>query len=266
MNRNRTPMVASRTCFAALLVALVLGPGRAALALDPVEDSLLDDRMTTQDCLLEPQMVIDLSSPVPGVIARVRVDRGDTIRKGQILVELRSEVERSMIDLHNAQVEFGNVTAARNQELFEQRLISTQEKDEIELESKVSALELAAAQARLEQKIIVSPINGVVVERMMDPGEYVGEAPILKLANLDPLYVEALLPRERFGQVHPGMEAELKLAQPVGGTHRATVSLVDPVIDAGSGTFGVRLILPNPKNRIPAGLRCDIHFLTDGAN
>ena len=41
---------------------------------------------------------------------------------------------------------------------------------------------------------------------------------------------------------------------------KATVDVVDPVIDAASDTFRVRLLLPNPRNAIPAGVRCSVHF------
>jgi multidrug efflux pump subunit AcrA (membrane-fusion protein) len=47
-------------------------------------------------------------------------------------------------------------------------------------------------------------------------------------------------------------------AEPVGGSVAARVVVVDPVIDAASNTFGVRLLLPNPDTRIPAGIRCGV--------
>ena len=215
---------------------------------------------TTQHCLLEAHMVIDLSSPVAGVIAKVNVDRGDKVAKGKVVVELRSEVEQAMVELNQAQVAFGKNTALRNKELFEQELISEQEKDEVELDSELSSLELAAAQSRLQQKIITSPISGVVLERMMDPGEYVGEYPILKIASLDPLYVEAVLPMELFGTIKINTFAEVALESPIGGLYKAEVTVVDQGIDAASGTFGVRLTLPNPKNTIPTGLKCKVRF------
>ena len=49
-------------------------------------------------------------------------------------------------------------------------------------------------------------------------------------------------------------------AAPVGGAYEARVVVIDPVIDAASSTFGVRLLLPNPDARIPAGLRCSVEW------
>ncbi|MCP5201420.1 MAG: efflux RND transporter periplasmic adaptor subunit [Gammaproteobacteria bacterium] len=246
--RPRGPRGAARLACAAVLLA-------AATPLAAGE-------YTTGECVLEPAMVVDLSSPVIGVIARVRVDRGDTVRRGQPVVELRAEVEQAEVDLHRAELEFGRVTSQRNAELYAQKLISAQELDEVEIKTRVAGLELAAAEARTRQRIITSPIDGVVLARLMDPGEYVGEEAILRLADLDPLHVEAVLPRELFGAITAEAEAEVTLGEPLGGTRTAHIAVIDPVIDAASGTFGVRLVLPNPDHAIPAGLKCAVRFAT----
>jgi len=56
------------------------------------------------------------------------------------------------------------------------------------------------------------------------------------------------------------MSAEVIPEQPVGGTYRATVTVVDKVFDAVSATIGVRLELPNPDYALPAGLKCQVRF------
>jgi len=103
---------------------------------------------------------------------------------------------------------------------------------------------------------------GVVVERYKSPGEYVEDQPVLKLAQIDPLNIEVILPLALFDTIKVGAQAEIMPEKPVGGIYRADVTIVDRVIDASSGTFGVRLEMPNPELKIPAGLRCDIRFLT----
>jgi membrane fusion protein (multidrug efflux system) len=69
-----------------------------------------------------------------------------------------------------------------------------------------------------------------------------------------------VLPVSRFGSIKVGQPAEVFPEQPVGGQYSAKVEVVDPVVDAASGTFGVRLRLPNPGNRIPAGVKCRARF------
>jgi multidrug efflux pump subunit AcrA (membrane-fusion protein) len=62
------------------------------------------------------------------------------------------------------------------------------------------------------------------------------------------------------GQAEPGNTAEVLPESPVGGVHPAKVTVVDRVVDAASGTFGVRLEVPNPNYRLPAGLKCKARF------
>ena len=57
-----------------------------------------------------------------------------------------------------------------------------------------------------------------------------------------------------------GMVAELRLSAPLEAVYQATVDAIDPVIDAASDTFRVRLVLPNPGNAIPAGIRCSVRL------
>ena len=129
---------------------------------------------------------------------------------------------------------------------------------------KLADLEHTRQQAIITLKSIRSPINGVVMERILNPGELaeagVGRKPILKLAEMDVLYVEVLLPAEAFGQVKPGMIVDVTSEIPAGTHHKATVKLIDRVLDAASGTFGVRLELPNPQFKLPAGVRCKANF------
>lgn len=210
--------------------------------------------------LIEPSETIEVSSQVPGVIDAITVERGDVVTSGQAVAKLKSGVEKAAIALARARVEFGKRKAERNEELSQKKLISTHEKDEILTELKVAELELDEARERYSLRVIKSPIEGVVVERLLGPGEYVGENPIVTIARIDPLYIEVVAPVDRFGQIRTGMKATVRPETPVGGEYTAEVIVVDKVIDAASGTFGVRLHLKNRGNKLPAGLKCQVLF------
>ena len=84
--------------------------------------------------------------------------------------------------------------------------------------------------------------------------------PILKIAQLNPLNVEVIVPVSRMGNIHKGMKAVVQPQALVSGKFNAKVVIVYGVVDAASGTIGVRLELPNPKYLIPAGLKCTVTF------
>jgi multidrug efflux pump subunit AcrA (membrane-fusion protein) len=96
--------------------------------------------------------------------------------------------------------------------------------------------------------------------RSKPTGEFVRGTPIVKLAQIHPLRVEVIAPVALLGKLSPGMTAEVLPESPIGGVHPAKVTVVDRVVDAASGTFGVRLEVPNPNYRLPAGLKCKARF------
>ncbi len=101
----------------------------------------------------------------------------------------------------------------------------------------------------------------MVVQRLKSPGEVVKEETILTIAQIDPLRVEAILPAAMFGSIKEGMRAEIEPEIASAGVRIASVSIVDRVVDAASGTFGVRLELPNADHTLPSGLHCQVRFL-----
>jgi RND family efflux transporter MFP subunit len=211
-------------------------------------------------CVLEPNTEIEISAPVQGVLEEVSVQRGDRIKKGQVLARLLSGVERATVELAEARVEFGKRKAVRNEELYKKKLIAIHDKDEMDTEVQISRLQLKQAEEQLKLRTIRSPIDGVVVERQKDAGEYVEAEPLLTAVSLDPLNVEAVAPADLYWTIKAGMPARVTTIGAKSKTYDAKVTLIDQVIDAASGTIRVRLALPNPGNKIPAGLRCSVTF------
>ncbi|WP_300666905.1 efflux RND transporter periplasmic adaptor subunit [Desulfoluna sp.] len=210
--------------------------------------------------ILEPSEVVELSSQVPGIIDEITVDRGDRVKKGEVLARLKAGVEQASVNLARAKVDFVKRKLVRNEELFRKKLISLHEKDELETEIMLSELAEKEAIERLGLRTIQSPVDGIVVKRTGAPGEYIGEGSIMTLARIHPIYVEVIAPVEYLGLIRKGMKAEVISESPAGGRYQVTVSIADHVVDAGSGTFGVRLDLPNPTYKIPAGLKCRVRF------
>ena len=212
------------------------------------------------ECLVEPHVLVNIGSSVDGVLDEVLVNRGDQVRRGQVVARLQSGVEAAAAKLSEARVEFGRRKLERSESLFEKQLISVQEKDELVTEVKLREEELKKDVETLRLRTIVSPIDGVVVERRMTPGEFIrtDKSVVLRLAQINPLNVEVIAPARLFKSVQVGMSGRVSLAPLFPGSYQARVVVVDKLIDAASGTLGVRLQLANPDNKIPAGIKCSV--------
>jgi RND family efflux transporter MFP subunit len=240
------------------------------------------------DCVIEPAQTLKLGSPITGIVTSVEVDRGDYVQRGQVLARLESSVEvaslalararaESMaeIEARRARLEQTRTELVRAVALHERAVVSTQKIEELranqqiaasdlanaELNRRLAALEVARNEALLEQRTIRSPVTGLVTARNLGPGEYIHfDNHILTLAQMDPLYVETFVPVRLHGRIRPGIRATVVPDQPVGGSYEAEIRILDEVFDAASGTFGVRLALPNPDRRLPGGARCRVTF------
>lgn len=283
----RWPRVAHAAIVAA--VALLAGPGAPAFADDVASISSRDF-----DCLLEPHRTVKLGASVPGLLSQVHVDRGDHVTSGQVVAVLESTVEEANAALARARAsnetqvmssrsraDFLMRKAERNGQLREKLVVSDAAMDEVSTDANVASqaakeavlnlqvakLEVKRTEEILRQKIVRSPVRGIVVERALSGGEYRHDTNhILTISELDPLNVEVFLPLALYNQTYPGQQVEVLPEAPVGGRHKGRIAVIDRVLDAASGTYGVRVKLPNPDFRIPAGIRCRVRFLVDEVN
>jgi len=224
---------------------------------------VLAEPMPEIDCLIEPNMMIELSSPVSGVLDEIIVDRSDVVKKDQIVATLKSDVELVKLKAGQENFNLSKVEQKRSVELFKDGVITLSEKEQADHEAKLNQLEVEHAQANLELRKIRSPIDGVVVDRYLMPGEYIEDKPILKLAQLNPLRVEVVAPVTYFGRIKTGVHAQIKTEYGSFENLVAEVVVVDKVVDAASGTFGIRLELQNEDNQVPGGLKCTVRFFNE---
>jgi membrane fusion protein (multidrug efflux system) len=239
-----------RVCVSSL--AIVLATSASA-------NSTVDINAAQLSCLLEPSQQVDISSQAPGVVNVVHMERGDQVRKGQKLLELDSAIQNAAYVTAKARASFAKRKVARNKNLLEKKLLSDLERDELLTEAELARLMLEEAQALVKQRTVYSPINGVVVQKNISVGEYVGSEPVAKLVALDPLYVEVIMKSDVYGSLVNGMTVEVQPERD-GRRYEGKIKIVDKIIDAASGTFGVRIELPNPDFILPAGLKCQAFF------
>lgn len=247
------------------------------------------------DCMIEPAQVVDVRSPVIGLLERVHVRRGQAVRRGELLVTIESSVEMSAASTAQfkaqtqgalaqaqARVAASKAKAQRMEDLHLEEFVSAQARDDALAEYKqaqtellvarenaeLSKLEAQQAVDQLHRRTIRSPFDGVVMDQFLFPGALVdsgdGKKPILKIAQTHPLVVRAILPYRYFPMARVGARAVVLPEPPfnLGGQAEIGVGIktVDRVIDSAAGTFGVYLELPNARQALPGGIRCKLRI------
>ncbi len=242
------------------------------------------------ECLIEPAQTVELASPVTGLLADVTVKRADRISKGQILASLDSSAEKVAAEIARFKslqegpkqtaeyrIEFAQRKFNRRKAMAREQLMPAQERDDAEAEMRLGEAELLQANEnrdlasleyqqlsrQIELRSIRSPFEGVVLDQMAYPGEVVepsSNRAIFRVAQLNPLKVRVIIPKDYFGKIVPEMAVEVVPESPAQGTFNAQIDSIDRLVDAASGSFVVMLSLPNPDLSIPAGIKCKANF------
>lgn len=232
--------------------------------------------------VVRPGRDVTLAAPLDGRLARILVEEGDTVERGDTIAQMddrvaqaavaRARVEaaatagvtraRCELELAQRQLSRLEASAARNaatvSELDEARTAVARTEaalDEATERVNIAKARLSLEEARLEEHAIRAPFDGVVVRIDAEDGAALNLAePILRIVTLDHLEADLHLPAELIGATRPGQPITLVANRPFDTTRlRATVAAAEPIIDAGSDTFRCRVRIDNPEATLPAG-------------
>lgn len=229
----------------------------------------------------EPYADIQLAASEMGTLARVLVRDGDEVSVGQLIASLDDAVLTAALKVAEAgmtaegerrsaetQLELKQIELQKITELFGRNHASRQELDRVRGEVRIAEarlqsvrddldvrrLEHARIVAQLKQRQIRSTIDGVVVEVRRDHGEFVSPSDpvVARIVQLDPLLIVYSVPNNRRNDVKAGQTVSVQMTShpsPVNGV----VEFVSPTADASSGTFKVKVRLPNPERKWHGG-------------
>jgi len=139
---------------------------------------------------VEPLRRIQLAARTDGIVSEVRVEAGDRVEQGQLLARLdvseqRAELARAEASLREAEANFERLARLRERDYIDEASFVTARS-----EQEVAESEVELWRTRVEFGEIVSPIDGHVIDRLVEPGAAIGRlAPAFELSNLDQLVV-----------------------------------------------------------------------------
>ena len=180
-------------------------------------------------------------------IERILVEVGDYVRKGQKLVQL----DASSLDQLKLQYENQLVDFKRIEELYKVGGTSKAEYDNAKTQIEVSKRQL---DNRLENTVLVSPINGVVSARNYDNGDMYGGTPILVVEQISPVKMKINISESRYAQTNRGLDVKLNFATYGEQEFDGKISIVYPTIDPATHTFPVEITLANSDMKVRPGM------------
>lgn len=221
-----------------------------------------------------------LSPRVDGLVASVRVDAGDRVKAGQLLLELDDAVAAHAL----ARARAG--TAEARAGLAEARRLDTEARrledeghiPQTEAARRASALQqaeaaLAAAEAAEREQAelhrrhrLPAPFAGVIARKLAEAGEWVTRGtPVLELVATDRVRLDVQAPQERFTRIGEDAKVTVTADALAGAELPARVIARVPVSDASARTFLVRILVEDAEGRLLPGTSASAAIQLDGA-
>ena len=253
------------------------------IAIDNARPALIGERLHLPARIAaNAERTVALAAPAQGIVQSVAVSVGSSVRKGQALAVICSPaVAQWRAELAAARQRQGlaRTTWEREKSLWEQRISARQDLDAADAALKEAGIAVQAARQRLEALgigadgdgissalTVRAPLDGVVVDKPAVAGQAVDESkPLLTVADLSQVWVEAAVPAGSLGQVGAGMAAQVSVgAQPQALDGK--VDLVGPVLGEASRMATARIVLPNPQRLLRPGMLASVDLLGPASN
>jgi RND family efflux transporter MFP subunit len=232
-----------------------------------------------------PEYESKIGPKISGTIERVYVDEGDTVQKGQPLVQLdqqnlliavrqgQAAVRVAEAQLKEAEVKGENLKKEKERlsHLLTKNVISQQKYDDIDTaySMAVTRMEviraqilssrenLAMAEQKLSDTVIIAPFSGLIVKRFINQGEFVSTmppSPLFLMMNIDKVKTEIGLPEIHIARIHIGNPVDVTVDTYPGSIFKGTVSTINPMVDPVSRAFTVKVEIRNKGHRLKPGM------------
>jgi membrane fusion protein, multidrug efflux system len=220
--------------------------------------------------------MLDVGFEVTGTLTKLPVKPGDRVQEGDVIAELdnsvldtEAAVKEAEIKAAVSQLAFRSEEYAKREELFKRAAVSDSElkKAKFEMEKAQADLETAQAQqasisARKQQRILKSPVSGIVAKRYVETGAVVtpGVHRVLRLLRCQELTAVIELGEKAYTHVRPGQRITIQVDALGGKKFVTEVSRVCPEIDKKNRTFTIEARIDNPDAVMTAGMFCQVNI------
>lgn len=211
---------------------------------------------------VEAQRDVRVSAEEGGVVAALGAARGQVVRRGEPLIRLDAGVLGAQLEQAGSQAALAEEAWTRQQQLWERDSIGT---EIAYLQAKYNA-QTAKAQARvlserMKRTVVRAPITGILDERMVEVGTMVTPGtPVARILDLDTIKVVGGVPERYAADIDRGTEVTVGVNALGGREYAGSIDFVGSAVDAGSRTFGMEVVVPNPGLGIKPGMVVDVRI------
>lgn len=262
----------------------------------PVEFADVKRNPVTEQILVVGNLIgeatVQVVPRVNGRLQSVSVKLGDAVRRGQVIARVEDreiqeqvrqaeasfQVAQASIRQRDADLKLARTNLERSKSLFERQLLPQQAYDDTQARYEAAQAQLDLARAQFEQAkarldelkitlsntLIVSPVDGFVGKRFLDPGAFAStNAPVASVVDISRVRMVANLVERDVRRVPAGTKAQVEVDAFPGERFAGRVSRVAPVFDPATRTAEMEIEVPNPGFRLKPGMYARVHLTVD---
>jgi len=204
---------------------------------------------------LRPNEAVTVAPEIAGRIERIAFREGQTVKAGNVLVELDASVLRAERAKARSDLTLARANHERAMTLADQGMGTMRARDEALGAFQAAEANFALAEARLHKATIRAPLSGVVGLRTVSVGAYVapGER-IVELADIDPIKLDFRVPELALTNVRRGQRVRITVDALPNEVFEGDIYAIDPIVDVSGRAIRLRARIPNPKGELSPGL------------
>ncbi len=231
------------------------------VVIKPAERTTFHDRVEAVGSLKANESVV-LSPSVSERVVELLFDDGQEVQQGDLLVVLEQAEEQAAVNAAQAVLAERRAAYGRSSQLQEQQFATAAQLDERRAALQQAEADLDIARARVQDRAILAPFDGVIGLRNVSVGALVGPGDsIATLSDISTLKLDFAVPSSFLTALRPGLEIEARSPALPDQTFTGEVRNVDTVIDPVTRSITVRAMIPNEGGVLRPGLVMTVELL-----
>ncbi len=244
-------------------ISTLIATGRAMQAAGPPPEAVAttlvgkDTWQSTLDAVgsVAAAKGVTVSNDAPGIVSAIHFESGASVRQGQVLLELDSNVERAQLASVLARQELAQVNAKRTRALVAADAIPKSQQDTDDAIVRTSGSDLEQLRAQIDRKVVRAPFSGKLGIRLVNLGQYLNPGTaIAELAATETVFVDFTLPQEELRRLTLGMPVRVVIEGEGTAPADGSLAAIDPAIDAMTRSIKLRASLPNRDEKLLPGM------------
>ena len=267
-------------CTTRVLLALLMSSALLLSSCGKQETTSNDDKVQPVNVrveILKPSRLVDgiqvagtvkasedasLSPEEGGVVKEWKARKGQSVKKGDLVILLRDEVLKAGLDAAEAQYKMAELNLEKQRKVFDEQGISELQLKNMEYTRDAAKANADLMKARWERTQIRAPFDGIVDNIIPNDGDFAPPGvPVARVVNTATLKIQADIPEQYSGSITLGSAAIVTIDAMPGDTLRGKVNFVGSTVSSANRALQVEIVVSNPYRKIKSEMVAKVKIL-----